>query len=122
MYSITVVLIVLLVITTLCTVFLILIQDDQGGGLGLLGSSGQNPFSTGDSFLNRLTKIFVCIFAGLCLSVAFLISRFGANYDALLEAQSRLEQNEDRRSDWFLDYPVEEAGSLEDNQESLEQK
>ncbi|WGK68423.1 preprotein translocase subunit SecG [Candidatus Haliotispira prima] len=100
------ILITLLVISAIITVLLILLQDDQGSGMGLFGSSGQSPFSTGDSFLARLTKIFGTGFLVLCLVVAFVISRFGVNYEALQEAQGEYQnRDESAEESWFLRNP-----------------
>ncbi|MEM9423395.1 MAG: preprotein translocase subunit SecG [Spirochaetota bacterium] len=100
------ILIVLLVIAAIITILLVLLQDDQGSGMGLFGSSGQSPFSAGDSFLGRLTKIFGTSFLLLCLAVAFVISRFGVNYDALREAQIEFQnQNKTKEESWFLQDP-----------------
>ena len=100
------ILITLLVIAAIITILLVLLQDDQGSGLGLFGSSGQSPFSAGDSFLSKLTKIFGSSFLLLCLAVAFVISRFSVNYDALQEAQQEYrQQDQSEEESWFLQDP-----------------
>ncbi len=104
------ILIILLVISATITILLVLIQDDQGSGMGLFGSSGQSPFSTGDSFLGRLTRIFGISFVVLCLAVAFVISRFGVNYEALQEAQLEYQQQDQSTEEtWFLQNPDQNA-------------
>ncbi len=109
-------LITLLVISAIITILLILLQDDQGSGMGLFGSSGQSPFSSGDSFLGKLTRILGISFLVLCLAVAFVISRFGVNYDALQEAQSEYQnQGQLEEESWFLQTPgAEDAANSED--------
>ena len=100
------ILMTLLVIAAIISILLILLQDDQGSGMGLFGSSGQNPFSAGDSLLGRLTRIFGISFLVLCLAVAFIISRFGVNYQALQEAQIDFQnQGNSKEESWFLQNP-----------------
>lgn len=116
MEIITTILIILLVISALTSILLILLQDDQGSGMGLFGSSGQSPFTTGDSLLSRLTRIFTISFAVLCLAVAFTITRFGVNQDALEQAKIEAEKSSQDNPDWILDIPVDNnAGSGEAN-------
>ena len=110
------ILITLLVIAAIITILLVLLQDDQGSGLGLFGSSGQRPFSTGDSFLSKLTKIFGSSFLLLCLAVAFVISRFSVNYDALQQAQQEYQQQDQSQEEsWFLQDPEQDLEPGQDN-------
>ncbi len=103
------ILITLLVIAAIISILLILLQDEQGSGMGLFGSNGQSSFSTGDSFLDKLTRIFGISFLVLCLAVAFVISRFGVNYEALQDAQNEFnQQNQSKEESWFLKEPETE--------------
>ena len=112
------ILITLLVIAAIITILLVLLQDDQSSGLGLFGSSGQSPFRSGDNFLSRLTKIFGGSFLLLCLAVAFVISRFSVNYDALQQAQQEYQQQDQSEEEsWFLQDP-EQEGEKQDNTEN----
>ena len=90
---------IILVIVSILVVFLILVQDDQGEGFGLFGSSGQNPFSTGDNLLSRITAILGIIFFITAFLMALLISRNSVSHsDILKNSGSYL-----KKSDWLLE-------------------
>lgn len=69
------ILLVVLGLTSLGLVFLVLIQDDQGEGLGGLfggGATNQAPGSRRGNFLTRLTSTLGAIFMITAFVVAFL--------------------------------------------------
>lgn len=114
MEALKVALIVIFVIISFLTILLVLIQNDEGGGLGgLLSGSGSAAFgSHSASVINKTTFVFVGLFFVIAFSIALLTkapaSRKLEAVDEATEQQLNTNANED--FDWVNDLeekPVE---------------
>lgn len=114
MDALKVALIVIFVIISFLTILLVLIQNDEGGGLGgLLSGSGSAAFgSHSASVINKTTFVFVGLFFVIAFSIALLTkapaSRKLEAVDEATEQQLNTSANED--FDWVNDLeekPVE---------------
>lgn len=114
MDALKVALIVIFVIISFLTILLVLIQNDEGGGLGgLLSGSGSAAFgSHSASVINKTTFVFVGLFFVIAFSIALLTkapaSRKLEAVDEAAEQQLNTSANED--FDWVNDLeekPVE---------------
>lgn len=114
MDALKVALIVIFVIISFLTILLVLIQNDEGGGLGgLLSGSGSAAFgSHSASVINKTTFVFVGLFFVIAFSIALLTkapaSRKLEAVDEATEQQLNTNANED--FDWVNDLeekPVE---------------
>ena len=94
-----IILLVIFVITALLLIFMVLIQDDQGDGIGgLFGGSSSSAFgSTAGNVLTRFTTILGAIFLITSLSLAW-INRSGAEGDLAKTART---QSAAESTDWW---------------------
>lgn len=116
-------LMIILAVGCLLTILLIMVQDDQGEGFALFGSSGQNPFNTANNPLARLTGYLGLAFVTIALIIALLIS-WSSNQAKRLERLTK-QENTLQDSDWFLrsDSPdSSSANNAAGNEESAAEK
>ena len=82
MSLLTLVTIVHLVMAFLLILF-VLLQDSKGGAMGILGGGGSSDtlFGSGGAtnFLVKMTRWTVILFAGTCISLAYLSTRSGGS-------------------------------------------
>lgn len=103
-------LLVIFALSAVLIVFFVLLQDDQGEGLGgLFGGGSTTPFgATGSSVLVKITSILGTIFIICSLGVAYVL-RTPSDDDVLGEAR-RLEEG--GGTEWWIEETApEDTGS-----------
>lgn len=109
---INVVLIVIFVLSALITVLIVLIQDDQGEGIGgMFGGGSSTPFgSRSGNVLTRFTTIVAAVF--ICGAFALAWINKGSEASDIVR-KARLESlQESEQANWWveaLDQPAESA-------------
>jgi len=104
-------LIVLFVISAILLTVVIMIQDDQGGGLGGIfgGGSGTAFGSRSGNVLTRATSILAAVFLLTAFGVAWL-NRSPQTEDIEAKARLRSLEQEGGSDDWYVKESDQEAG------------
>ena len=114
-------LLVIFVICALLLNLLILIQDDQGEGIGsLFGGGGSGAMgSRKGNVLTKVTSVLATIFIVTALAAAWLNRSVSADD---LEAKARVKQLEQQGSnDWFVDTSAETQTEAEESEASTDE-
>ena len=117
-----IILLIIFVISALLLVFMVLIQDDQGEGIGgLFGGGSSSAFgSTTGNVLTRFTTILGALFLIVSLGLAW-INRSVADDDLIKTA--RVQTTTEGTSEWWKadeEPESEEPGKLEETGEAVE--
>ena len=110
-------LIVLFVISAVFLTVVIMVQDDQGGGLGGIfgGGSGSAFGSRSGNVLTRVTSILAAVFLLTALGVAWL-NRSPAVEDIEAKARLRNLEQEGGADGWYVKNESQEDGGQESSQ------
>jgi preprotein translocase subunit SecG len=105
-----IVLTVLFVVSAVLLALLVLIQDDQGEGIGgMFGGGSTSAFgSRSGNVLTRATTILAAVFLVSALGVAWL-NKSPATDD--IEARARVRRLEETQGDWYAPTRSDEATS-----------
>jgi len=91
-------LIVLFVIVSVLLVFIILIQSNKTGSMGLFGSSDSVLGSGGFDILTKITAGFGIAFVVLAFSISYLMSKGRTRLDIELEKVRQQQQEQPQES------------------------
>ncbi len=107
---ISILLLIIFIISALLLIFMVLVQDDQGDGLGsMLGGGSSTAFgSRSGNILTRFTSILAVVF----MSSAFALAWFNiAQSEGDVEGAARRMAADAAQTEWWNDAPAENAAA-----------
>ena len=115
MVVVSILLMILFIVSALLLIFMVLIQDDQGDGLGgMFGGGSSTPFgSRSGNILTRFTSILGVIFMGSAFALAWINV---SDTEGDVEGAARRMANDAAQTEWWNQNP-DQSGS---NQEAAE--